>query len=100
MFYFYILLFYSSSILLQIQYLRHKLSTEFIFSFIISFCYSNIYILYENYYNDNIILIENPFLLFMYFFIFIIILYSSFFYFLFYSMQEYRVMNYVYFIEN
>lgn len=100
MLYFYILLFYTSSIFLEIQYLRNKISTKFLFSFLISFCYSNIYILNENYFKENIIYAENPFLLFFYFFIFIIIFYSSIIYFLFYYIQTYEHMNSIYFIEN
>lgn len=100
MFYFYILLFYSSSILLEYQYLCNKITDEYILSFLICLSYTNIYILNETYFKTNLILIENTLFLFIYFFIFIITLYSSIFYFLLYSMQEFRVMNHVYFIEN
>lgn len=99
MFYFYILLFYSSSILLEIQYIKKKISNEYILLFITSICYTNIYILQETYFNNNIINIENPIFLFTYFFIFMMSFYISMFYFLFYSMQQYYDMNHVYFIE-
>ena len=100
MFYFYILLFYSSSILLEYQYLCHKITNEYILSFLICLSYTNIYILNETYFKTNTIITENTIFLFIYFFMFIITLYSSIFYFLLYSMQEVRVMNHVYFIEN
>lgn len=100
MFYFSIILFYTSSILLEIQYIKNKISNEYILLFLISFCYTNIYMIQDTYCKDNIIDTENPIYLFFYFFIFIMTFYISIFYFLFYSMQEYRAMNHVYFIEH
>ena len=99
MFYFYTLLFYTSSFLLEYQYVHNKISSEFILSFFISLCYTNIYVLHEIYFKTNDIVIENPLVLFMYFFIFIMTLYSSIFYFLLYSMRDVTLIDPIYFIE-
>lgn len=99
MIYFYILLFYFSSISLQIRYLKNNISKEFLTVFFISFSYTNIFILYENCLKNNIFIELNPLFLFFYFLVFFILLYSTIVYFLLSSIQEYRYTRQLYFIE-
>ena len=100
MFYFYLILFFTSSILLEIQYLRKKISNEYIILFLISLAYRNIIIFHDIYFLDKDLVFQNPIMFFINFFFLVMIFYISIFYFLFFSIQDFRTMNYLYFIEH
>lgn len=100
MIYFYILIFFLSSSLLEFKYFYNQLSQEFILSFLICLSYTHIYSLYSLYSDKETINNLNPIYLFISFLIF-----NLFFYFfigcifLFYIRQFRGNINYIYFIE-
>ena len=100
MFYFYLILFFTSSILLEIQYLRKKISNEYIILFLICLAYSNIIRLHDIYFFDKDLVFQHPIIFFINFFFLVMIFYVSIFYFLLFSIQDFRAIHYLYFIEH
>ena len=100
MFYFYVFLFFFSSTLLGLQHIRNNLSIEFIYCFLFSLCFSNVFFMNHEHFENKIIKNENPIILFIYFLFVLVTLYSSVFFFIISSFQNYNFRNTVYFIEN